>query len=179
MFACTVAAVEDVLLHWGHPDCSIVREFLPPFASRSGATRSCVHNSSGAVTHSRGGRVLSWGHHLCSPAKKARQDPGGRAAIPHSGLCVCIHTCPSRAEMSGGSGSSQNGRWPQWSAVLSVGIWYLHSAASPLVDDEVIDGWLCGRVNQVFMRFYLWKKKRKKKLAIIFFLVKINFNKFK
>lgn len=162
MFACTVAAVEDVLLHWGHPDCSIVREFLPPFASRLGATRSCVHNSSGAVTHSRGGRVLSWGHHLCSPAKKARQDPGGRAAIPHSGLCVCIHTCPSRAEMSGGSGSSQNGRWPQWSAVLSVGI--LVSAQC-----RISTGWWRGhrrlivcQSQSIFYEILFMKKKRKK-----------------
>lgn len=160
MFACTVAAVEDVLLHWGHPDCSIVREFLPPFASRSGATRSCVHNSSGAVTHSRGGRVLSWGHHLCSPAKKARQDPGGRAAIPHSGLCVCIHTCPSRAEMSGGSGSSQNGRWPQWSAVLSVGICTVQDLHWLMTRSSTAD---CVVESINFLRDFIYEKKREKK----------------
>lgn len=70
MFACTVPPVEDVLCDWAHPDCSVVRERAPYLPL--GATRSYVHISSRAVTHSRGERVLSWGQHLCSPAKKAR-----------------------------------------------------------------------------------------------------------
>lgn len=53
-----------------------------------GATRSCVHISSRAVTHSRGERVLSWGQHLCSPAKKARLALRGQAAVQHSVLCA-------------------------------------------------------------------------------------------
>lgn len=53
-----------------------------------GATRSCVHISSRAVTHSRGERVLSWGQHLCSPAKKARLALWEQAAVQHSMLCA-------------------------------------------------------------------------------------------
>lgn len=41
-----------------------------------------------AVTHSRGERVLSWGQHLCSPAKKARLALRERAAVQHSMLCA-------------------------------------------------------------------------------------------
>lgn len=86
MFACTVPPTEDVLHDWAHPDCSIVRERAPYLPL--GATRSCVHISSRAVTHSRGERVLSWGQHLCSPAKKARQALKGQAAVQHSMLCA-------------------------------------------------------------------------------------------
>lgn len=86
MFACTVPPAEDVLCDWAHPDCRAVRERAPYLPS--GATRSCVHISGRAVTHSRGERVLSWGQHLCSPAKKARQALRGQAAVQHSVLCV-------------------------------------------------------------------------------------------
>lgn len=86
MFAFTVPLVEDVLCDWAHPDCSVARERAPYLPS--GATRSCVHISSWAVTHSRGERVLSWGQHLCSPAKKARLALRGQAAVQHSVLCV-------------------------------------------------------------------------------------------
>lgn len=86
MFACTVPPAEDVLHDWAHPDCSVVRERAPYLPL--GATRSCVHISSRAVTHSRGERVLSWGQHLCSPAKKARLALKGQAAVQHSVLCA-------------------------------------------------------------------------------------------
>lgn len=86
MFACTVPTAEDVLHDWAHPDCSVVRERAPYLPL--GATRSCVHISSRAVTHSRGERVLSWGQHLCSPAKKARLALRGQAAVQHSMLCA-------------------------------------------------------------------------------------------
>lgn len=86
MFAFTVPLAEDVLCDWAHPDCSVARERAPYLPL--GATRSCVHISSWAVTHSRGERVLSWGQHLCSPAKKARLALRGQAAVQHSMLCV-------------------------------------------------------------------------------------------
>lgn len=86
MFAFTVPLAEDVLCDWAHPDCSVARERAPYLPL--GATRSCVHISSWAVTHSRGERVLSWGQHLCSPAKKARRALRGQAAVQHSTLCV-------------------------------------------------------------------------------------------
>lgn len=86
MFACTVPPAEDVLRDWAHPDCSVVRKRAPYLPL--GATRSWVHISSRAVTHSRGERVLSWGQHLCSPAKKARLALRGQAAVQHSTLCA-------------------------------------------------------------------------------------------
>lgn len=86
MFACTVLSTEDVLCDWGHPDSGAVRERAPYLPS--GATRSCVHISGRAVTHSRGERALSWGQHLCSPAKKARLALRGQAVVQHSRLCV-------------------------------------------------------------------------------------------
>lgn len=86
MFACTVPPAEDVLHDWAHPDCSVARERAPYLPL--GATRSCVHISSRAVTHSRGERALSWGQHLCSPAKKARLTLRGQAAVQHSMLCA-------------------------------------------------------------------------------------------
>lgn len=101
MFACTVPPAEDVLHDWAHPDCSVVRERAPYLPL--GATRSCVHNSSRAVTHSRGERFLSWGQHLCSPAKKARlvSQRTGSSSTQHA-LC-CIYT--------GQSGGTQ--RWAE------------------------------------------------------------------
>lgn len=89
---------------WAHPDCSVVRERAPCLPL--GATRSCVHISSRAVTHSRGERVLSWGQHLCSPAKKARQTLRGQAAVQHSALCAASAKGPSRRaqRLAGGMG---------------------------------------------------------------------------
>lgn len=86
MFTCNAPPKEDVLHDRAHPDCSVVKECAPYLPL--GATRSCVHISSRPVTHSRGERVLSWGQHLCSPAKKARRALRGQAAVQHSVLCV-------------------------------------------------------------------------------------------
>lgn len=73
----------------GATQTAALRERAPCLPS--GATRSCVHISSRAVTHSRGERVLSWGQHLCSPAKKARPTLGGQAAVQHSSALCRIH----------------------------------------------------------------------------------------
>lgn len=101
------AAAEDVLCDWGHPDCGVARERAPCLPS--GATRSCVHISSRAVTHSRGERVLSWGQHLCSPAKKARPTLGGQAAVQHSGALCRIRTRARRRRARRSAGGI--GRW--------------------------------------------------------------------
>lgn len=111
MFACTVPPAEDVLGDQAHPHCDVVRERAPYLPS--GATRSCVHISSRAVTHSRGERVLSWGQHLCSPAKKARLTLRGRAAVQHSRLCAASvrrRVEELKDEQRGG----ENWQWRGW-----------------------------------------------------------------
>lgn len=116
MFACTVPPAEDVLRDWAHPDCSVVRERAPYLPL--GATRSCVHISSRAVTHSRGERVLSWGQHLCSPAKKARLALRGQAAVQHSMLCAA--SIQARVEeLRDEQKGCENWQWGEWKGLCN------------------------------------------------------------
>lgn len=133
LFACTVPPAEGVRRDWAHPDCGVVRERAPYLPLR--ATRSRVHISGRPVTHSRGERVLSWGQHLCSPAKKARVSLRGQAAAQHSVHCVA--SLQARLQRWT-EGNWQRGEWKVFCDSVVKSQWWL----SPTVPLCLWQNWI-------------------------------------